>query len=290
MRDEDFTLEKVHAVLRKLLPRIYRVGLTETEIARHLDLFKATKQAKSENFDSLRLVLKAALVSPRFLFREETRTQKTISPSRIRLMILPWRTDCLIFFGVPCRTRSLAEGCLGNAEVKFGRGSSSYARRSKDQCFHQQFHRPMAAASRLGKIQSRFGSLSNLYERPASGPEEGNGTFFSHLLRENRPVSEFLTANYTFSNNKLADYYKLEGKFDESFKKVSLSGEKRLQRGGILSHASILTVTSNPTRTSPVKRGRWVLDNLLGSPPKEPPPGIPELEESIGKRPCNDSS
>ena len=104
--------------------------------------------------------------------------------------------------------------------------------------------------------------------------------FFSHLLRENRPVSEFLTANYTFSNNKLADYYKLEGKFDESFKKVSLSGEKRLQRGGILSHASILTVTSNPTRTSPVKRGRWVLDNLLGSPPKEPPPGIPELEEA----------
>ena len=104
--------------------------------------------------------------------------------------------------------------------------------------------------------------------------------FFSHLLRENKPISEFLTANYTFSNKKLADYYKLEGKFDSEFKKVLLSGVNRMQRGGLLSHSSILTITSNPTRTSPVKRGRWVLDNLLGAPPKEPPPGIPELEES----------
>jgi hypothetical protein len=87
-----------------------------------------------------------------------------------------------------------------------------------------------------------------------------------------------LTANYTFSNKKLADYYKLDGKFDDKFKKISLSGVNRTQRGGLLSHSSILTITSNPTRTSPVKRGRWVLDNLLGAPPKEPPPGIPELE------------
>ena len=74
VRDEDFNQERVHAVLRKLLPRIYRVVLSEPEIARHLDLFNVTREGKGGNFGALRVVLKAALVSPRFLFREETRT------------------------------------------------------------------------------------------------------------------------------------------------------------------------------------------------------------------------
>ena len=196
MRDEDFTLEKVHAVLRKLLPRIYRVGLSETEIARHLDLFKATRQAKSENFDSLRLVLKAALVSPRFLFREETRIQKDdfSKPYPLDDFALANRLSYFLWSSMPDDV--LWQRAVSGTLRSNLKRSSSYARRSKDQCFHQQFHRPMAAASRLGKIQSRFGSLSSLYERPASGPEEGNGTFFLPSSSENRPVSEFLTANY----------------------------------------------------------------------------------------------
>ena len=103
--------------------------------------------------------------------------------------------------------------------------------------------------------------------------------FFSYLLMKNRPVTEFLDADYTFINSSLARHYGLRGKFADDLKYVSLKGTS-LPRGGILTHASLLTITSNPTRTSPVKRGKWVLDNILGTPVKDPPPDIPELEIS----------
>jgi hypothetical protein len=281
VRDEDFTLEKVHAVLRKLLPRIYRVGLSETDITRHLDLFKVTRQAKSENFDSLRLVLKAALVSPRFLFREETRTQKDdfSKPYPLDDFALANRLSYFLWSSMPDDVlwhRAVSGTLRSNLEEEVRRMLADPKTNAFISNFTGQWLQ-LRDLERSNPDQGRFPIFTNELRQALRKETE---LFFSHLLRENRPVSEFLTANYTFSNNKLADYYKLEGKFDESFKKVSLSGEKRLQRGGILSHASILTITSNPTRTSPVKRGRWVLDNLLGSPPKEPPPGIPELEDA----------
>jgi len=103
--------------------------------------------------------------------------------------------------------------------------------------------------------------------------------FFHHLLSEDRPLSDFLTSNYTFVNDRLARFYGLKGDFSEKFKWASLQGT---HRGGILTHASVLTITSNPTRTSPVKRGKWVLDNILGAPPREPPEDVPLLNEETG--------
>jgi hypothetical protein len=99
--------------------------------------------------------------------------------------------------------------------------------------------------------------------------------YFEHVMREDRSVLEFLDSNYTFVNDRLAKHYGIPGSFDGQFKKVVL---KDRARGGILTHASILTVTSNPTRTSPVKRGKWILENILGTPPPPPPPDVPELE------------
>ena len=125
--------------------------------------------------------------------------------------------------------------------------------------------------------------------RPASGPEEGNELFFSIFFGRTDRFRVF-DGNHTFSNNKLADYYKLEGKFDESFKKVSLSGEKRLQRGGILSHASILTVTSNPTRPrrSSEADGFWII--CWGLRPKSLRLEYLNWRRLHRERPCNDSS
>ncbi|MGI9243228.1 MAG: DUF1588 domain-containing protein, partial [Verrucomicrobiales bacterium] len=86
---------------------------------------------------------------------------------------------------------------------------------------------------------------------------------------------EFLRADYTFANQRLASHYGIEGVKGGEFRKISLSGTPR---GGILTHASILTLTSNPTRTSPVKRGKWILDNILGTPPPDPPANVPPLD------------
>jgi hypothetical protein len=100
--------------------------------------------------------------------------------------------------------------------------------------------------------------------------------FFEAVLREDRSIAEFLDSDFTFLNERLARHYGIEGVEGEAFRRVSLEGD---QRGGVLSQASILTVTSNPTRTSPVKRGKWILENVLGTPPPPPPPGVQELKE-----------
>ena len=121
---------------------------------------------------------------------------------------------------------------------------------------------------------------------PAWGPELRDAMktetrmFFEAMLRENRPLSEFLDARFTFLNETLAKHYGVEGIKGPEFRRVELATD---QRGGILSQASVLTVSSYPTRTSPVIRGKYVLQNILGAPPPAPPPDVPALdEESVG--------
>ena len=101
--------------------------------------------------------------------------------------------------------------------------------------------------------------------------------FFEAVMREDRPITDFLDADFTFLNERLAKHYGIDNVTGNEFRRVNVS---RSTRGGLLTQASVLTLTSNPTRTSPVKRGKWVLENLLGAPPPPPPPGVPELAEN----------
>ncbi len=107
---------------------------------------------------------------------------------------------------------------------------------------------------------------------------EETETLFSHVLHEDLSVLDLLTAEYTFLNEPLAKFYGIEGVDGDQMRKVSLSNDDH--RGGILTHGSILLVTSNPTLTSPVKRGLFVLENLLGTPPPPPPPNVPPLDSA----------
>ncbi|MAW62530.1 MAG: hypothetical protein CL473_00960 [Acidobacteria bacterium] len=99
--------------------------------------------------------------------------------------------------------------------------------------------------------------------------------FFDSIIREGRGVSELLTADFTFLNERLAKHYGVAGVYGSDFRRVRLGGPNRR---GLLGQGSILTVTSYPDRTSPVGRGKWVLENVLGTPPPPPPPNVPELE------------
>lgn len=100
-------------------------------------------------------------------------------------------------------------------------------------------------------------------------------TFFAAMIREDRSVLEFLNADFTYVNEQLAQHYGMPDVKGNEFRKVALTTGRR----GVLTHASILMLTSNPTRTSPVKRGKWILDNILAEPPPPPPADVPELEE-----------
>jgi hypothetical protein len=101
--------------------------------------------------------------------------------------------------------------------------------------------------------------------------------FFRHIVREDRSVLEFLNASYSFLNERLARHYGIKDVRGSYFRRVSLNGD---ERGGVLTHGSILTVTSYPTRTSPVLRGKWILENVLGAPPPPPPPDAGVLADN----------
>jgi hypothetical protein len=105
--------------------------------------------------------------------------------------------------------------------------------------------------------------------------------FFESVMRENRSVLDLLTADYTFINDRLAQHYGIPNIYGSRFRRISLEGEARR---GLLGHGSILTVTSYPNRTSPVLRGKWILENLLGTPPPPPPPNVPALDENQSGR------
>jgi len=99
-------------------------------------------------------------------------------------------------------------------------------------------------------------------------------TFFNAVVAEDRSLLDFLNADFSFVNERLARHYGIEGVVGDEFRRISLQS---VNRAGILTQASILTLTSNPTRTSPVKRGKWIMENILGTPPPDPPADIPDL-------------
>jgi hypothetical protein len=110
--------------------------------------------------------------------------------------------------------------------------------------------------------------------------------FFQSIMREDRSVLDLLTANYTFLNERLAKHYGIPNVYGSRFRRYTFAPGDH--RGGLLSQGSILTVTSYATRTSPVIRGKWVLTNILGTPPPPPPPNVPKLQENAeGKIPTS---
>ena len=109
------------------------------------------------------------------------------------------------------------------------------------------------------------------------------GMFLENIFRNDGSVLELLDANYSFLNERLARFYGIPGVMGPEFRRVDMSGTER--GGGILAQASVLTVSSYSTRTSPVLRGKWILENLLNAPPPAPPPGVPPLDDTKAGRP-----
>src|SRR5262245_26979388 len=111
--------------------------------------------------------------------------------------------------------------------------------------------------------------------QPKAAMRRETELFAAAVIREDRSVLDFLGGRFTFLNERLARHYGLDGIHGDEFQRVNFADDHRT---GVLTQASILTLTSNPGRTSPVKRGKWMLENILGSPPPDPPPDAPDLE------------
>ena len=275
----------VDQIIGKLARRAYRRPVTKAEVAaltRFVGLAKAEGQSVEQG---IQLAIQAMLVSPHFLFRIE-RDPDPNNPAqvhRISNMELASRLSYFFWSSMPDDDLlALAEtGKLSNPAVL-----DAQIRRLLDD------PRAAALADNFAGQWLETRNLDSVKPDPQKFPDWGpdlrdamkaeTRLFFESMLRENKPMSEFLDANYSFLNDRLARHYGIEGVNGPEFRRVEF-GATNKQRGGILSHASILTVSSYPTRTSPVIRGKYVLQNILGVPPPSPPADVPPLDEqSVG--------
>jgi hypothetical protein len=264
-------------LLARLATRAFRRPIGGDELERLTQLFAAA-QAQTHSFDaSARIVLQSLLVSPHFLFRIERDPQAT-EPARLlddfelatRLSYFLWSTmpDDELF-------RLAEQGQLQREDVL----TSQVARMLKSpraQALVDNFAAQWLELRKFAEVQISRDSFPGFDEGLRHDMRRETLLFFEHVLREDRSILELLTADYSFLNERLARHYGIGGVQGEQFRLVSLAGSPR---SGLVTQGSVLTVTSNPTRTSPVKRGKWLLENFLGEPLPPPPPNVPKLED-----------
>ena len=276
-------------VLQRLITRAYRRPATDRELARHLRLFETARAQGDSVSESLRFCLHAVLVSPHFLFRVEL-DQATNDDQAVRTLNeheLATRLSYFLWSTMPddALFEEAARGTLrSNLDAQVQRMIKDPKAQALVQNFSGQWLQ-LRSLDRVAPGREQFPTFNDELRQAMRTEAE---LFFAAMLREDRSILDFLDADFAFLNERLAKHYGVEGAKGSEFRRVELrtSGTGTLGtangaavRGGVVTLAGVLTVTSNPTRTSPVKRGKWVLENILGEPPPDPPPNVPMLKE-----------
>jgi hypothetical protein len=277
------TPASARVILEKFTRRAWRRPVEPAEIDRLMRLYD-TARAQGDGFEAgVKLALKAALVSPHFLFigsapnagSSLAATPPRSSPQPLDEFALASRLSYFLWSSMPDdELLDLAERGQLRAQLpaQVKRLLASPKSRALVENFAGQWLQTRSLET-FAPDKQLFPEYDPVLRHAMQRETE---LFFEHVMREDRSLFDFLTGDYTFINGRLAKLYGLPGVTGDEFQQVSLAGTPRR---GVITHASVLTLTSNPTRTSPVKRGKWVLDNLLGTPPPPPPPDIPELDD-----------
>ena len=268
-------------VIEDFLPRAFRRSIPESEILEYLALFHAAYKADPSFMVAIRLTLQAVLISPKFLFIAEEPNFDS-KPHKVTDHELASRLSYFLWGSLPDDEllKAADEGNLSDSRIlqeQFKRMLGSQNSR-KVRNFSQNFVEQWLGTRALGREFKPDKSIRD-YDSELEGGMKYEPVFFFHeILTENRSLLDLLKADYTYVNRRLARHYRIKGEFREQPKRVQLTDENR--RGGLLSMAAVLAVSSYPHRTSPVLRGKWILETILGDPPPPPPPNVPELEES----------
>ena len=267
-------------ILTAFTTRAFRRQAKPEEVNRLLHYVQLSRKEGDSFEHAIQLAMQAVMVSPSFLFRVEldpkpndikyTRPLNDFELAS-RLSFFLWSTmpDAELF-GLATK------GTLHNPRV-LGLQVRRMLKDAKAHTLTENFAGQWLQLRNLPALAPDIGRFPDFYEKIRGSMRTETEMFFDSIVRDDRSVLDFLDGSYTYLNEPLAKYYGIPGVQGDSFRRVSLAGNP--QRGGLLSQASILTVTSNPTRTSPVKRGKWVLENLFGAPPPPPPPNIPKLAD-----------
>lgn len=279
-------IEQTREVLTRLLRNAYRRTPTENEIEQ-LTQYVDTLQADGSKWEAaIQQAIKVILCSPKFLFRlelDDTVVSEDITP--IDEFHLASRLSYFIWSSIPDdELLNLAE--KGQLRSSLDQQVERMLNDSKADILATNFGVQWLQIQRLYTITPDPERFPTFNPKLQADMYKETALFLASIFREDRSLLDILDTDYTFLNQRLSGHYGIwrdengEEIKGNSFRRVSFDNP---ERGGILTQASILTVTSNPTRTSPVKRGRWVLEQILGTPPPPPPPDVPELDEDHEK-------
>jgi mono/diheme cytochrome c family protein len=266
-------------IVSTLARRAYRRPITDADIKPLMTAYTAGRAGGTFD-DGIEWALEAMLSSPKFLFRIERdpANVKAGAPYRVSDLELASRLSFFIWSSIP--DNELIDLAARN-------------KLSEPATLIRQVKRMLADPKSKAVVENFAGQWLWLRNLRTAAPNadlfptfddnlreallQETSLFVESQIREDRPLVELLTADYTYLNERLAKHYGIPGVYGSHFRRIRYPDDRR---AGLLGHGSLLTVTSYPNRTSPVVRGKWLLENLLGAPPPPPPPNVPALKEN----------
>lgn len=286
--DHGHSQDCARPILAQFAKRAYRRPVADNEVNRLIRFIDLAKAEGGTFEEGIQLAVQAILTSPHFLFRWELDSDRSHRTDTARNQPEPFRP--LNDFELASRLSYFVWSSMPDDELfRLAEQQALTDPVTLDAQVRRMLKDPKAKAL-VTNFASQWLTIRNLDlaapdpklfphfdEELRSAMRKETELFFESVMRDDRSVLEFLDSDYTFLNERLARHYGMSGITGQEFRKVSLNPSA--QRGGILTQASILTITSNPTRTSPVSRGKWILEQILGSPPPPPPPDVTELPE-----------
>jgi Protein of unknown function (DUF1592)/Protein of unknown function (DUF1588)/Protein of unknown function (DUF1585)/Protein of unknown function (DUF1595) len=271
-------------IIARLGTEAYRRPLTPDDIDGLLAFYD--EGARGADFETgIRMALQAILASPDFVFRYEPPASGQVRPGesyRISDLALASRLSFFLW-GVPpdeeliglARQGRLADAAVLEKQVK------RMLADERAEALGPRFAAQWLRLQDLNRVHPDAFWFPDFDQQLADAMRRETELFFYNLVKEDRSVLELFSADYTFVNERLARHYGIASVTGDDFRRVQYPDDRRK---GLLGHGSILTLTSHANRTSPVLRGKWVMEVLLGTPPPPPPPGVPDLDDTKGAK------
>ncbi len=268
-------------ILSNFARRAFRRPVPASQLQPYLDLATSSRRKGSSFEEAIGASLQAILVSPDFLFRIESTEPTTNAASDVGPVTqsaLASRLSYFLWSSMPDEEllRAAAQRTLRNPDVLAAQVKRMLLD-PKSRALVENFAGQWLELRRLESVTPDREKFPVFDDYLRMSMRQETDMFFANMIRNDLKIVDLLNANYTFVNEKLADFYGIAGVQGPEFRKVELAGTPR---GGILTHAGILTVTSYANRTSPVLRGKWILENFLNEAVPPPPPDVPVLDEA----------
>lgn len=281
---DDVTPEKAaREIIERFASRAFRRPAADDQVDRLLSIFKRDSEEGAKFDDAIFHTLQAVLISPNFLFMLEP-IHESSEPKPVDDFALASRLSYFLWDTLPDRDlRKVANEGRLREEAELEAQTIRMLKQEKLHEMCESFVGQWLGTRELGRtVKPDPGLFPKVIDEVADAYREEPVRMFEYILRENRSLLELIDSDYAFMNEDLLRTYRIDRKaikedVNQNLKRLALPEES--PRGGLVTMAGVLTVSSYPNRTSPVLRGKWLLETLLGDPPPAPPPGVPPLSD-----------